>query len=185
MSKFKVTLLTSLGAGFEYYDFVIYALLANHLSILFFANEDALSGVLKTFAVFAIGYVVRPLGGLLFGSQGDRFGRKKNFIVTLFLMAIATTAIGLLPTYQQIGISASLLLILFRTIQGIAYGAEMPGAITFITEHSKAHYRGFHCSMMFLSVALGTLSASALLSFDGMCYLINKCWNLDGESRFV
>lgn len=164
MAKFKVTLLTGIGAGLEYYDFVIYALLANYLSILFFANEDPLSGLLKVFAIFAIGYVVRPLGGMLFGSRSDRLGRKKNFIITLLLMAVSTLAIGLLPTYQHLGIGATLLLILFRTLQGIAYGAEMPGAITFMAEHSKAHYRGYHCSMMMFGVGVGSSLASLVVT---------------------
>jgi MFS family permease len=160
----KLTFLTSLGAALEYYDFVIYAMLAKHLSTLFFANEAPLTALLKTFGIFAIGYLVRPLGGIIIGSRSDRFGRKKNFIFTLFLMAGSTLGIGVLPTYDQIGLVSTGLLILLRTLQGFAYGAELPGAITLLAEHAPPEKRGFHNSLMFFGVALGTFLASLIVA---------------------
>lgn len=164
MKQSKTTILTSIGAALEYYDFVIYAMLASTISQLFFPGSDYLVGILKTFGVFAIGYLVRPLGGVLFGYLGDRYGRKSTFLLSISLMAFATLAIGLLPNYSQIGISATLLLIGLRIIQGMSFGAELPGAITFITEHAEREHRGLHCSFMFFGVGMGAM-LSALINY--------------------
>src|SRR5438105_6175368 len=116
----KITFLTSIGTALEYYDFVIYAFLASILSKIFFPQDLSGVALIETFAIFAVGYLIRPLGGIIFGHLGDKYGRKKAFTTAILLMAIATLGIGLLPSYQQIGILAPLLLLLLRLIQGFA-----------------------------------------------------------------
>lgn len=165
MSLRQITSLTSIGAALEYYDFVIYATLSHYLSLLFFPASDYQVSLLKAFAIFGIGYLVRPLGGVIMGTFGDRFGRKNVFILSISLMAGATFAIGLLPTYQQIGVTAPILLILCRIIQGISFGAELPGAITFIAEHAHRQNPGRHIAWMVFGVSLGSLFSSALYTF--------------------
>lgn len=159
----KVTLITSIGAGLEYYDFVIYALLATYLSKNFFPQTDPNLALLQTLAVFAIGYIARPLGGILFGLLGDQRGRKNTFLIAIMLMAFATFAIGILPTYLQLGWMASLGLLLLRLVQGIAFGAELPGAITFLSEHAQGNNRGLHAGFMVASLSLGATVGSLLI----------------------
>jgi len=155
--------LTSFGAGLEYDDFVIHGLLATYLGKACFTAQDAVAAMLEVFGVFAVGYLVRPLGGLLFGHLGDRYGRKPIFLMSLFLMASATFAIGILPTYQQIGLTATLLLLLLRILQGIAFGAEIPGTVTYLAEHAQQTARGFHCGLALSGVSLGAFSGAAFI----------------------
>ncbi|MDF2866681.1 MAG: hypothetical protein K0S11_151 [Gammaproteobacteria bacterium] len=159
----KVTLITSIGAGLEYYDFVIYALLATYLSKNFFPQTDPSLALLQTFGIFAVGYIARPLGGVLFGLLGDRRGRKNTFLIAIILMAVATFTIGILPNYSQIGWIASLCLLSLRLIQGVAFGAELPGAITFLSEHTHHYNRGLHASFMVASLSLGATVGSLLI----------------------
>ncbi len=163
--QYRTTLLASIGAGLEYYDFIIYGLLASYLSTLFFPPHDGAAALIGTFAIFATGYLFRPIGGILFGMISDRYGRKKAFVSVMLLMALATCTIGLLPTYHQIGISAAYLLLLLRILQGLAFGAEIPGAITFVSEHANPYYRGTHCGFLVSSVGMGAVLASALNYF--------------------
>lgn len=164
-SVLRTTLLTSVGSALEYYDFVVFIMLASLLSQQFFPAHHPYIGLLETLAVFGVGYVVRPLGGLVFGILGDRYGRKQTFLLTIVLMAFSTAAIGCLPNYHQAGLIAPLLLISLRLLQGLAQGGELPGAITFISEHAVdgRKGRGFYCSLMLMGVALGaTLSGLAI-----------------------
>jgi len=162
MTNHQTTRLASIGAALEYYDFVIYAMLAGYLSILFFPNEDPIASLLQTFGVFALGYLVRPIGGMIFGSLGDRIGRKITFIISIATMGISTFAVGLLPTYAMIGAAAPILLILCRLLQGLSFGAELPGAITFIAEHAVTGKRGWHCGLLFFGVSLGAILGSLM-----------------------
>lgn len=159
-TSLKVLFAASVGGGLEMYDFVIYIFFAPTIAALFFPKDNTFLGMLATFTVFAVGYLIRPLGGVIFGYLGDKTGRKKWLVVSLLLMGIATLLIGCIPTYHQIGIAAPILLILLRMIQGIALGADMPGAITFVTEHSDAAHRGFNSSVVFCGVNVGLLLAS-------------------------
>ncbi|WP_034833319.1 MFS transporter [Endozoicomonas numazuensis] len=131
----KLISIVSLGSALEVYDFMIYALMTPYISQLFFPEQALNESLMLTFATFAIGYVSRPLGGVLFGHQGDREGRKKPFTFTILLMALSTLLIGFLPTYDQIGYFAPLLLMLLRLIQGVSMGGETGGALTYISEH--------------------------------------------------
>jgi len=156
----RITLLTSIGAGLEYYDFVIYAMLAGYLAKQFFPEENYYAGIMGTFCIFAIGYFVRPIGGVIFGIFGDRFGRKKTFLISILLMAFSTVFIGLLPTYRNIGLLATIAFTFFRMLQGISFGAELPGSLTFLTEHVGNNNRGMHCSFMIASVGFGVTIGS-------------------------
>lgn len=159
----KLTFFTSIGAGLEYFDFITYGLLASYLSQLFFPSHDNVIGLLEIFAVFALGYFIRPLGGMLFGHFADRFGRKKTFLVSLTMMAIATFTIGCLPIYAEIGLLAPILLISCRLFQGLAFGAELPGAATFLIEHVNKSDRGLHIGLVLSGVSLGAMFGAALI----------------------
>ncbi len=159
----RATFLASLGAGLEYYDFIIYGMMAGHLSQLFFASDEPWIGLLKAFAVFAVGYLIRPFGGIFFGMLGDTFGRKKTFLSVMLLMALSTFSIGLLPTYAQIGPAASCLLVLLRILQGLSFGAELPGAITVVCEYAEKSKHGSYSGFVISSVSLGSMLASFIL----------------------
>ena len=130
----NLVLYSGLGGLLEFYDFIIYALLAPTLAALFFPAQDHLTALLATFATFSVGYLARPIGGVIFAHFGDKYGRKNTFMVTIVLMACSTFAIGLLPSYQSIGVTATILLVLLRVLQGFSVGGEIPGAITYISE---------------------------------------------------
>ncbi len=165
----KVTILSSLGAGFEYYDFIIFALMSGTLSSLFYGQGDSeIINIMKTFMVFSLGYIARPVGGILFAAIGDKSGRKKSFLSIMFLMAGASLLIGCLPTYEVIGGMAPVFLIILRIIQGISFGAELPGAITVVAEHTKKSSQGTHTSFIISSVSLGSVMATLV------AYLLNK-----------
>src|SRR5262245_58758557 len=124
----KVALASSIGAAIEWYDFFIYGTAAGLVfNQLFFSNLDSATGTVVAFATFAVGFLARPLGSLVFGHFGDRIGRKKMLIATLLIMGLGTTVIGLLPTYDAIGAWAPILLVLMRVVQGIGVGGEYGG----------------------------------------------------------
>jgi MFS family permease len=173
MNTKKITILTSIGSGLEYYDFVIYAMLAGYIANQFFPKTNYYTNLMGAFSVFAIGYFIRPIGGVIFGSIGDHFGRKKTFLISMFLMAISTFSIGLLPTYSKIGITSTIIFTLLRLIQGIAIGAELPGSLTFLTEHVSNNNRGTHCGFMVASVGVGVMIGSFVI-----CVLSNLLTNI-------
>ncbi len=150
----KLLILSSLGGVLEFYDFIIYALLANYISKEFFSAENSIVSLIATFATFSVGYLVRPLGGVIFGHFGDKFGRKKTFTLSIFLMALATFSIGLIPSYQTIGIAAPILLTLLRIIQGLSIGGEIPGAIAYVSE-SIPHKKGLATGIIFCAIING------------------------------
>ena len=156
--QLKVILLSSLGGGLEFYDFIIFAIFSPYLSQHFFPKTADWSGLVATFVVFAAGYVMRPLGGLLFSHYGDTLGRKKTFAFSISLMACSTFAIGILPGFAQWGYWATLLFICCRLLQGIALGGEIPGAITFVYEQIS-HRPATACGIVFLCINCGMLLA--------------------------
>src|SRR5882724_9241832 len=124
-SRLRVILAASIGSALEWYDFFLYGTAAALVfGDLFFPKSDPVVGTLLSFLTFGVGFVVRPIGGILFGIMGDKFGRKPVLVLTLLMIGIGTTAIGLLPTYNQIGIWAPLLLVAMRVLQGLGAGAE-------------------------------------------------------------
>ena len=130
------------GTAVEWYDFFIFGTAsALVLAPLFFPNAEGATGILYSFATFGVGYIARPLGGIVFGHLGDRVGRKKSLVITLSIMGVATVGIGLLPTYHDIGITASVLLVILRLVQGLAVGGEWGGAVLIASEHSSKRNR--------------------------------------------
>ena len=159
-----------IGTTIEWYDFFLYnsaaALVFNRL---FFPQYDPLTGTLLAFATYALGFVARPLGGIVFGHFGDRIGRKRLLMLSLILMGVATVLIGMLPTYAQIGIAAPAALIALRLMQGFAVGGEWGGAVLMAAEHGDAARRGFWASWPQAGVAAGfLLSAGMLAAISGM-----------------
>ncbi|HWF64414.1 MAG TPA: MFS transporter [Rhizomicrobium sp.] len=150
------------GNLLEWYDFVIYAFMAPYIAEKFFPSSDPLAGLLAVFATFGLGFVVRPLGGILIGRLGDTKGRKAALLVTIFLMAAGTAGIGLVPSRAAIGVLAPWLLLLCRLIQGFSAGGEWASATTFIYEWAPAGRRGFFSSLQQSSVACGMLLGSGV-----------------------
>ena len=154
-----------IGTTIEWYDFFLYgsaaALVFNRL---FFPEYDPLVGTMLAFATYALGFVARPVGGIVFGHFGDRIGRKKLLMWSLILMGVATVLIGLLPTYNQIGIWAPVALIVLRLVQGFAVGGEWGGAVLMAAEHGDAKRRGFWASWPQAGVPAGNLLAAGVLA---------------------
>ncbi|WED43556.1 MFS transporter [Legionella cardiaca] len=170
----KLLILSSLGGILEFYDFIIFALFASYISSAFFPAANQLAGLMITFATFAIGYLVRPLGGIVFGHFGDRIGRKVTFTISILMMAFATLGIGLMPSYSTIGMAAPFLIVSLRIIQGLSIGGEIPGAITYVSESFPLH-KGFACGIIFCALTMGIVLGSivhaaivTLLSNDQM-----------------
>jgi len=153
--------LSALGGALEFYDFVVFVFFALPLSHLFFPKDMApwLAQV-QVYGIFAAGYLARPLGGIVMAHYGDKLGRKKMFTLSVFLMALPTLCIGLLPVYAQIGMLAPLLLLLLRVMQGIAVGGEVPGAWVFVAEHVPPQRVGFACASLTSGLTVGILIGS-------------------------
>jgi len=144
----KVTFASSVGTVFEWYDFFLYATLAPFFAVLFFPPGNETAALLAAFATYAAGFIVRPFGALIFGRFGDTIGRKYVFLITILLMGGATFAVGLLPTFEQIGWLAPLLLVTLRITQGLALGGEYGGAATYVAEHTVSEQRGYVTSLI-------------------------------------
>lgn len=185
----RVAAATIVGSMLEWYDFYLYATMASIVfSKVFFDKSDPKNATLSAFATFAIGFIARPLGGLLFGYYGDKYGRKKMLFVTFLLMGLCTTAIGFIPTYQSIGIWAAVLLIIFRVIQGLGAGAEFAGAAITSYEHATEGKRGSQGAWPALGLNLGLLLSSLtiyLLTLNGDSFLINGGWRIPFIFSFV
>ncbi|QGZ65593.1 MFS transporter [Paraburkholderia acidisoli] len=154
----NATVSAVIGTALEWYDFYIYATAAALIfNRLFFPALSSGAGTLAAFGTYAVGFLARPVGGVLFGRAGDLYGRKKVLVITLILMGCATMAVGFLPTYASIGMAAPALLIVLRILQGLAAGAEYGGAVTLAAESAPAGRRGFYASLPTLGVCLGTL----------------------------
>ena len=153
----KVIAASSAGTLIEWYDFYIFGSLATVLAGSFFPKDEPATALLATLATFATGFVVRPFGALVFGRIGDLVGRKRAFLSTLILMGLSTAAIGILPTYEQIGILAPLALLLLRMLQGLALGGEYGGAATYVAELAPDGRRGFYTSFIQTTATLGLL----------------------------
>lgn len=164
---FRVLGLAALGGALEFYDFIIFVFFASVLGPLFFPPEmPEWLVMIQTFGIFAAGYLVRPLGGIIMAHFGDRLGRKRMFALSVFIMSAATLGMALLPTYHHIGVLAPILLIVLRMLQGAAIGGEVPGAWTFVAEHVPPHRvgmaTGFLCSGLTLGILIGSLVAAAV-----------------------
>jgi MFS family permease len=154
---------SSAGTAFEWYDFFVFGALTSVIGKNFFSALDPTAGLLAALALFGAGFFFRPIGALIFGRLGDRVGRKAAFLITVTLMGGATFAIGLLPTYQQAGPIAPILLILMRIIQGTALGGEYGGAAIYVAEHAPANRRGTMTGWIQTSAAFGLVGALAAI----------------------
>src|SRR4249919_686034 len=151
----KVIVAASVGNVIEWYDFYIFGSLAAVLSVKFFEKSHAVAALLSTIALFTAGFLIRPLGAFLFGWLGDRVGRKYTFLITLTGMGLGTGAIGLIPTYESIGLAAAFILFGLRMIQGLCLGGEYGGAITYVAEHVSDERRGYYTGWLQTSPTLG------------------------------
>lgn len=161
----RVVAASAIGTTIEWYDFFLYGTAAALVfNKLFFPEADPLVGTMLAFATYALGFVARPLGGVIFGHFGDRVGRKKLLMLSLVMMGGATVLIGCLPTYGQVGVLAPVMLIALRLVQGFAVGGEWGGAVLIVAEHGDARRRGFWASWPQAGVAAGNLLAAGVLA---------------------
>ena len=159
----QVIVAAAVGNVIEWYDFYIFGSLAAVLSVKFFEKTHPVAALLSTIALFTAGFLIRPLGAFLFGWLGDRIGRKYTFLLTLTGMGIGTGAIGLIPTFESIGITAAFLLFGLRMIQGLCLGGEYGGAITYVAEHVSDERRGYYTGWLQTSPTLGIVVALAVV----------------------
>jgi MHS family proline/betaine transporter-like MFS transporter len=148
-----------IGNWFELFDFIIYGYFAAQIGIAMFPASDPVTTILSSFATYGVGFVMRPVGSMVLGSMGDRFGRKSALVLTMMLMAGATCATGLIPTYATVGIVAPCALVVCRLVQGFAAGGEWGGATTFLVEYAPANRRGLFGALQQLSTSLAVVSA--------------------------
>ncbi|MEO5577803.1 MAG: MFS transporter, partial [Sphingomicrobium sp.] len=158
-SMARVVTASSAGTAFEWYDFFIFGSLTPVIAKVFLAGLDPTSALIAALALFAVGFAFRPLGAIIFGAMGDRVGRKATFLTTVSLMGGATFAIGLLPTYEQVGILAPTLLVFLRICQGTALGGEYGGAAIYVAEHADNDKRGAATGWIQSSASFGLLAA--------------------------
>lgn len=161
----RLALASMVGTSLEWYEFVIYnSMAALIFNKLFFPSFDPIVGTILAFSTYAVGYISRPIGGIVFGRMGDKLGRRAVLVYTLALMGFTTLSMGLMPTYASIGIGAPLLLVALRTVQGIALGGEWAGAILLSVEHGKAQNRGLNASWTQIGPSAGTLLAAGAIA---------------------
>lgn len=181
-SLFKTVTASLVGNLFEWYDFALFGYFAPVIGKLFFPSNNKAVELISAFGAFAAGYLIRPIGGMIFGYIGDRMGRKKAMVLSILLMAVPTALIGILPTYAEIGIWAPVLLMVIRMLQGISMGGNYGGSITFTTEHTDSSHRGLIGSFAVTSCLVGILAgsgAAALASnFFSEADLIAWGWRL-------
>lgn len=158
----RVIVAASLGTMIEVYDIFVYGYFATILARLFFPGWDPTAALLATFAIFAVGFFVRPVGGIIFGHIGDRIGRRAALALSLMLMTVATVAFGLLPVHAGVGLLAPVLLLLCRVLQGLSASAEVPGAIVLILEHAPPNWRGRAVAINNAGANLGSAVAAAV-----------------------
>lgn len=161
-SALRTIVLASLGGALEFYDFVAYGIFASSIAPAFFPSSDPLASLASTFAAFAGGYLIRPLGGVAFSHFGDRFGRRTTFLVSLVGMSMATLGMALCPPHDRWGLWATAAFVLLRLLQGFCLGGELPGAITYVVEMVRPGARGVTCGLLFSCASLGVVLASGV-----------------------
>jgi len=178
----KVAVAACFGTFLEWYDFLTFATLAVFFGPLFFPSSDPSTALLASLATFGVGMVVRPIGAAIFGSIGDRIGRRPVFMITITLMGIATVCVGFLPTYAQVGIWAPVLLVSLRLLQGLSAGGEIGGSAVYLTEHAGDSNRGFKTSFLQLMGPLGimvsTLQIALLQSYLSQEEFLSWGWRV-------
>jgi len=182
-NDYKTLSLSALGGALEFYDFVIFVFFAAVVGKLFFpADMPEWLRLMQTFGIFAAGYLARPLGGIVIAHFGDLLGRKKMFTLSIFMMAVPTLIMGLLPTYAQIGLWAPILLLLMRVIQGAAIGGEVPGAWVFVSEHVPERNIGYACGTLTCGLTTGILLGSLMATLVNSLYtsaeVVDYAWRI-------
>jgi MHS family proline/betaine transporter-like MFS transporter len=168
-SPIKSILSSSIGNILEWYEYTLYVYFANVITELFFPMDNHFVSMIFTFATFAIGLAARPIGGILFGHMGDRYSRKQTMAFTMLLMSVPTMLIGLLPTYDSIGIAAPILLVTLRIVQGVALGGEFGSSCVYLFESVPVGKRGFFGSLAITGVGCGlVLSACTIFIVESM-----------------
>jgi MFS family permease len=160
-AAWRIVLLASLGGTLEFYDFVIFGVFARDIGEAIFPSASPIASLVAAFTTFAIGYLARPLGGIVLSHYGDRYGRRRVFLVSIFVMSGATFGMGLVPTYAAWGVAASILMISLRFLQGFCLGGELPGALTYVVETAPKH-APFVCGVVFCCVTLGVAVATGV-----------------------
>jgi len=160
----RVVIAAAAGNVIEWYDFYIFGSLAAILSVQFFEKSHPVAALLSTIALFSVGFLIRPLGALLFGWLGDLVGRKYTFLITLGGMGLSTALIGVIPSYAQIGLAAAFILFFLRLIQGLCLGGEYGGAITYVAEHVSDEKRGYYTGWLQTSPTLGIIVSLAVIA---------------------
>jgi MFS family permease len=178
----RVIVAASVGNVIEWYDFYIFGSLAAILSVKFFEKSHPVAALLSTIALFTAGFLIRPLGAFLFGWMGDRVGRKYTFLITLSGMGLGTGAIGLIPTFEDIGLTAAVILFGLRIIQGLCLGGEYGGAITYVAEHVSDKRRGYYTGWLQTSPTLGIVASLAVIvatrSYFGNALFDQWAWRI-------
>ena len=158
----RVVAASFIGTAIEWYDFFLYGTAAALVfNKLFFPTFDPLAGTMAAFGTYAVGFIARPFGGVLFGHYGDRFGRKSALVTTLMIVGLSTFCMGLLPTYDTAGVLAPILLVALRFVQGLGVGGEWAGAVLMVVERGDPRWRGFSASWVQAGAPVGLLLATA------------------------
>jgi MHS family proline/betaine transporter-like MFS transporter len=157
----RIVVLASLGGALEFYDFVIFGIFAKDIADAIFPNPTPLISLMVSFAAFAAGYLARPIGGIVLSHFGDRFGRRQVFLISIFVMSGATLGMGLVPSFAVWGVTASVLMVALRLVQGFCLGGELPGALTYVVE-TAPRQAPFVCSVVFSCVTLGVAAATGV-----------------------
>src|SRR5687767_7903961 len=157
----RIVLLASLGGTLEFYDFVMFGIFARDIADAIFPSSSLLVSLMASFAAFAAGYLVRPFGGIVLSHYGDRYGRRRVFLWSLFVMSGATLGMGLVPSYAQWGVAASALMVGLRLVQGFCLGGELPGALTYVVE-TAPRIAPFVCGVVFACVTMGVAVATVV-----------------------
>src|ERR1700726_283194 len=185
----RVVVAAAVGNVIEWYDFYIFGSLAAVLSVKFFEKSNPVAALLSTIALFTAGFLVRPLGAFVFGWLGDVVGRKYTFIMTLVGMALGTGAIGLIPTFDQIGLSAPIILFALRMIQGLCLGGQYGGAITYVAEHVSDEWRGYYTGWLqtspTLGIVLSLLVIIAVRTYFGEAAFNDWAWRIPFLCSFL
>src|SRR5262245_62539910 len=160
-ASWRIVLLASLGGTLEFYDFVIFGIFARDIADAIFPSSSPLVSLMASFAAFAAGYFARPLGGIVLSHYGDRYGRRRVFLWSVFVMSGATLGMGLVPSYGQWGVVASALMVALRIVQGFCLGGELPGALTYVVE-TAPRIAPFVCAVVFACVTMGVAAATGV-----------------------
>ena len=172
MNKHKLILTSGIANSFEWYDYALFGHFAPVIGQKFFPSNDPSTSLLYAFLVFAIGFLMRPIGGIFFGIIGDKFGRRAALSASIICMAFPTAAIAILTTYETAGIVATSMMILVRMLQGLSMGGALTGSISFVIEHSEKNQRGFISSFSMSSICIGILLGSLVFKFSFLLSLL-------------